>query len=109
LEFLLQPGRLPAADYPTPDNGRIHTIWSRLNFPLFYQADILFLLRVLAELDVLERPGAQEALKWLEERQQKNGRWRGSSPYRSRTWPEMGDPQETSRWVTVQAASLIGI
>lgn len=109
LEFLLQPGRLPAANYPTPDDGRIHTIWSRLNFPLFYQADVLFLLRVLAELGALDRPGAQEALAWLEEKRQKNGRWRGSSPYRSRTWSEMGDAQETSRWVTVQAASLIGI
>jgi hypothetical protein len=108
LEFLLQPGRLPAADYPVPDDGRIHTIWSRLNFPLFYQADILFILRVLAELGALERTGAQEALAWLCNKRQKNGRWRGSNPYRSRTWPETGDPQETSRWVTLQAASLIG-
>lgn len=108
LDFLLQPGRLTAADYPTPEDGRIHTIWSRLNFPLFYQADILFILRVLAELGALDRPGAQDALAWLEGKRQKNGRWRGGSPYRARTWPEMGDPQETSRWVTVQAASLIG-
>jgi hypothetical protein len=108
LEFLLQPGRLPAADYPVPDDGRIHTIWSRLNFPLFYQADILFILRVLADLNALDGPGAQAALAWLQEKRQKNGRWRGSSPYRSRTWPGMGGPEETSRWVTVQAASLTG-
>ncbi len=107
VKFLLQPGCLPAANYPVPDDGRIHLIWSRLNFPLFYQADILFILRLLAELGALERAGAEGALKWLQDRRQKNGRWRGSSPFRSRTWPEMGGPQESSRWVTLQAAELV--
>ena len=107
LDFLLASGRLIAADYPVPDGGKVHTIWSRLNFPLFYQADVLFVLRVAAGLGALDRPGAQEALVWLEERRLKNGRWRGSSPYRRRTWPQLGGPEETSRWVTLQAASLV--
>lgn len=106
LDFLLEPGRLPAADYPVPDDGRIHTMWSRLNFPLFYQVDILFILRVLADLDVLDHPGAQPALAWLESKRLKNGRWRGASPYRSRTW-SLGSPEETSRWLTLQAATLL--
>jgi hypothetical protein len=106
LEFLLAPGRLPAADYPVPDGGRIHTFWSRLNFPLFYQADVLFVLRVAGELGALDQPGAQQALAWLAGRRQKNGRWRGSSPFRRRTWPQLGGPEETNRWVTLQAAAL---
>jgi len=48
LAFLLESHSLLKADYPT--SGRVHTLWSRLNFPLLYQADILFVLRVLAEL-----------------------------------------------------------
>jgi hypothetical protein len=107
LAFLLTPGRLPAADYPVPDDGRVHAMWSRLNFPLFYQADVLFVLRVAAELGALDEPGSQEALAWLAGRRQKNGRWRGSSPFRGRTWPEMGGPEETSRWVTLQAEALM--
>jgi hypothetical protein len=107
LDFLLAPGRLPAADYPMPDGGRVHSFWSRLNFPLFYQADVLFVLRVADELGALDQPGAQEALAWLAERQQKNGRWRGSSPFRGRTWPQLGGPEETSRWVTLQAGALM--
>lgn len=106
LAFLLAAGRLPAADYPVPDGGRIHTIWSRLNFPLFYQVDILFILRVLADLGALDHPAAQPALAWLEDKRLKNGRWRGASPYRSRTWP-LGTPEETSRWLTLQAAALL--
>lgn len=107
LEFLLEAGKLPEASYPVPDNGRVHTLWSRLNFPLFYQADILFVLRVASDLEALDRPGAQEALTWLAAKQQKDGRWRGSSPFRRRTWPQMGGPEETSRWVTLQAMDLL--
>jgi hypothetical protein len=107
LEFLLAPGRLLAADYPVPDGGRVHSFWSRLNFPLFYQADVLFVLRVADELGALDQPGAQEALAWLAGRRQRNGRWRGSSPFRRRTWPQLGGPEETSRWLTLQATALM--
>jgi hypothetical protein len=109
LEFLLAPGSLPRAEYPVPDDGKVHAFWSRLNFPLFYQADVLFVLRVAHELGALDHPGAQEALAWLAGRRQKNGRWRGSSPFRRRTWPQLGGPEETGRWVTLQAAALTGI
>jgi hypothetical protein len=107
LDFLLAPGSLPGADYPVPDGGRVHSIWSRLNFPLFYQADVLFVLRVAAELGALDQPGAQDAMAWLAGRRQKNGRWRGSSPFRRRTWPQLGGTEETSRWVTLQADTLL--
>lgn len=107
LEFLLEPGRLPAADYPVPDGGRVHAFWSRLNFPLFYQADVLFVLRVAGELGALDQPGAREALSWLAGRRQRNDRWRGSSPFRRGTWPQLGGPEETSRWVTLQAEALV--
>ncbi len=107
LEFLLAPGRLPAADYPVPDGGKVHAFWSRLNFPLFYQADVLFVLRVAGELGALDQPGAKEALAWVAGRRQRNGRWRGSSPFRGRTWPQLGRPEETSRWVTLQAETLL--
>ncbi len=79
----------------------------KLNFPLFYQTDVLFALRVLDDLGALDRPGAQPALTWLAERRQKNGRWRGSSPFRQRTWRELGGREETDRWVSLQSAQLL--
>lgn len=107
IAFLLQSHRLLEANYPTPDDGKIHSLWSKLSFPLFYQADILFTLRVLAELDALNHPDVQPALAWLAQRQQQNGRWRGSSPYRQRTWREMGDREETNRWISLHAATIL--
>jgi hypothetical protein len=105
LTFLLDSFQLVKADYPTP--GNIHSHWFRLNFPLFYQADILFVLRVLAELNALNRPGAQPALEWLTNRRQANGRWTGASPYRKRTWGVTPDREETNRWVSLYATIIL--
>jgi hypothetical protein len=106
VEFVYDPAySLSAGDYPTP--GAAHKHWSRLNFPLFYQADILFALRVAADLGVLDQPRAREAVNWLVERRQANGRWRGTSPYRSNTWRDLGDRAETDRWVSLHAALVL--
>jgi len=61
IAFVLNAYHLVEADYPNP--GKIHPIWFKLSFPLYYQTDILFTLRVLAELHVLDHPGASKALK----------------------------------------------
>jgi hypothetical protein len=107
LRFLLEEHQLVEANYPVPAGGKIHSMWFSLNFPLFYQADILFVLRVLAELGALDHPGAQPALKWLRDKRFASGRWRGTSPYRGRTYQELGDREETDRWVTLHAAHVL--
>lgn len=107
LSFLLDEYSLVRANYPTWERGKVHPMWSRLNFPLFYQVDILFVLRVLAELDALDHPGAQNALEWLRSRRQVNGHWRGASPYRSRTFKTLAARGETDRWVSLHAMMVL--
>ena len=107
LDFLLDSFSLTQANYPVPDNGKVHPMWFKLNFPLFYQADILFTLRVLMELNALNHPKAAAALDWLESQRLPDGRWHGSSPFRHRTWPELGDSAETDRWVSLQSAVIL--
>jgi hypothetical protein len=107
LEFLLEEYDLRSANYPVPEDGEVHRMWPRLNFPLFYLADILFVLRVLAELGQLDHPGAAGALEWLSERRPSNGHWRSASPYRGRTWKALGDRHESDRWVSLQAALIL--
>jgi hypothetical protein len=85
----------------------VHKLWAKLSFPLFYQADVLFVLRVLGELGALGHPGVQPALEWLASQRQPNGRWRGNSPYSSRTWRISGHPQDTNRWVSLHAAIVL--
>jgi len=107
VHFLLEEHSLLQANYPTPQDGHIHEVWSRLNFPLFYQADILFVLRALADANALDRPGAQDALGWLAQRRKPDGRWSGASPFRPRTWRVIGERSETDRWVSLQAAETL--
>jgi hypothetical protein len=107
LAFLLEEYDMLRADYPTWEEGQVSLLWSRLSFPLFYQADILVVLRSLAELGRLDHPGAEPVLDWLRKRQIADGRWRGGSPFRGRTWRELGDRQETERWISLQAAWVL--
>ncbi len=103
VKFLLEKYSLVQADYPHPENGKIHSLWSHISFPLFYQADILFVLRVLKELGQINHPQVAPAKEWLKARQSSQGRWSGSSPFQSRTWSLSSDKEDTSRWVTLQA------
>lgn len=105
IAFLLEEHRLYPPDYPPVD--KVSRLWRSANFPLFYQADILFVLRVLGEWEALAHPGAQTALDWLEARRGRTGRWRGASPYRRRTWPAVGDREETDRWATLHAMMVL--
>lgn len=107
LRFLLSSFNLLEADYPSSDRGRVSPLWFKLSFPLFYQVDILFTLRVLGELEALDHPGARAALDWLEGRRGRDGRWHGTSPFRSRTWRQLGDREETDRWVSLHAARAL--
>ncbi len=107
ISFLLEEHRLEKANYPVPKGGSVHSLWFRLNFPLFYQADILFVLRVLADLGKHDHPGAGPALEWLRDKRSSTGRCRGASPFRSRTYKELGDRQETDRWASLHTAIVL--
>jgi hypothetical protein len=107
IRFLLEEHELSAADYPCRPKTRVNPMWFKLSFPLFYHADILFTLRVLDELNALDHRGARKALDWLEAERRPDGRWKGTSPFRTRTWREMGTPAETDRWVTLQVLRIL--
>jgi len=62
---------------------------------------------VLSEWDTLDHPGASNALDWLEAQRLENGHWRGVSPYRQRTWRVFGGNEETMRWATLHAATVL--
>ncbi|MGD1995285.1 MAG: hypothetical protein PVH62_00780 [Anaerolineae bacterium] len=92
--------------YPTPT--RRHRLWDWLSFPLFYQADVLFILEVLADLGRLSRESTfGEAVKWLEEHRRNDGRWNGRSPYRQRMWAPLEKSGRPSKWVTWKALYVL--
>jgi hypothetical protein len=105
LKFMLEDYDLLTADYPHIE--KVHPTWSKLSFPLFYQADIPFVMRVAKELDALDRPQAVRGLEWLETQRGKNGTWNGGSPYQKRTWPILARGDTVNRWITLQAMRVL--
>jgi hypothetical protein len=98
--------KLREGNYPTAT--RRHSLWARLNFPLFYQADVLFILRVLADLGRLEeKPTFHRAVAWLESRARNDGRWNGVSPYRRRMWVPLEPSGRPSKWATWQVLYIL--
>jgi hypothetical protein len=100
VEFLLS-YRMEHGAYPA--DGRRSHLWRQLSFPLFYQADVLFVLRAIDAAGAIDDPRAQPALAWLLARQDERGRWGGRAPYADR----MPSRVDASKWVTLQVATLL--
>ena len=96
LSYKLERGRYPTATEPS-------YLWRQLSFPLFYQADVLFVLRAIDAAGELEDPRAQPAIAWLLSRQDERGRWAGRAPYADR----MASRVDASKWVTLQVLTLL--
>lgn len=104
IRFFLEEYDLLKANFP-PRN-RKHPLWNKLSFPLYYQADKLFVLRILKELRALDHPRAQEALTWLLSKQTNAGIWRGGSPFKS-SWPFLAGADGVERWITLQVLEVL--
>ena len=100
VEFLFS-YKVERGSYPAP-YGQSH-LWRQLSFPLFYQADVLFVLRAIDAAGAIDDERAQPALAWLLARQDARGRWGGRAPYADR----MPSRIDASKWVTLQAATIL--
>ncbi|MBI2323420.1 MAG: hypothetical protein HYU87_00420 [Chloroflexi bacterium] len=96
LSFKVDRGAYPTATTPS-------YLWRQVSFPLFYQADVLFVLRALDAADALDDPRAQSSIAWLLARQDERGRWGGRAPYTDR----MPSRIDASKWVTLHAITLL--
>ncbi len=96
LSYKLERGRYPTATEPS-------YLWRQLSFPLFYQADVLFVLRAIDAAGAIDDTRAQNALAWLLSRQDERGRWAGRAPYADR----MPSKVDASKWVTLQVVTLL--
>jgi hypothetical protein len=100
VEFLLS-YKIERGAYPTDTSPSY--LWRQLSFPLFYQADVLFVLRALDAAGAIEDQRAQPAIGWLLARQDSRGRWTGRAPYAAR----MPSRVDASKWITLQACTIL--
>lgn len=106
-EFLLS--RDPArADYPMGwGNTRPSSSWFKLGFPSGYVADVLQVLEALSALGRARDERLGEALDWLVDKQDADGRWLNRYAYNGKTWVDIEKQGTPSKWVTLRACTVL--
>jgi len=91
-----------------PGDPPRHRLWDRLTLPLFYQADVRFIPRTLADLEYLDTvPNASDAPLWLETKGRGNSQWNGSCPHTKRIWTQLESHRRPSKWTTWQSPYVL--
>lgn len=106
IRFLLS--RDPAvADYPTADNTKPNRSWFRFGYPVFYVTDVLQNLEVLVRLGCGGDPRLRSALELVLDKQDELGRWKMAYSYNGKTWVDIEQKGEPSKWVTLRALRVL--
>lgn len=102
LDFLLStdPAR---ADYPMGYATKPSQSWFRFGFPLFYVTDVLQNLEVLTSFGLGPDPRLSAAMDLVASKQDDQGRWKMEYTYNGKTWVDIEEKGEPSKWVTLRA------
>jgi hypothetical protein len=97
-----------AADYPMGwGNTRPNRSWFKLGFPSGYVTDVLQNLEVLCELGHARDPRLEQAIRWLLRKQDHMGRWTNDYAYPGKTWVDIEQQGQPSKWVTLRACRVL--
>jgi hypothetical protein len=103
-EFLLS--RDPAvADYPYSE--RVSSSWFKFGFPLSYWSDVLEVAAVLAQLGYGHDPRLSNALDYILNKQDSQGRWRLENTLNNRMWVSIERRGRPSKWITLRALQML--
>ncbi|MGB3905899.1 MAG: nitrogen fixation protein NifH [Anaerolineae bacterium] len=106
LEFLLS--RDPAvADYPMGYSTKPSRSWFRFGFPVFYVTDVLQNLEVLTSLGYGSDPRLAAAMDLVLGKQDERGRWKMEYTYNGKTWVDVEEKGQPSKWVTLRALRVL--
>lgn len=106
LEFLLSHD--PAvADYPFGYGNKPSSSWFKFGYPIGYVTDVLQNLEVLAALGKAQDTRLARALELIEKKQDDKGRWRLEYSYNGKTWVDIEEKGQPSKWVTLRALRVL--
>lgn len=106
IAFLL--GRDPAvADYPTAQDTKPSRSWFRFGFPLFYVTDVLQNLEALSRLGFGSDARLASAIDLVLGKQDQDGRWKMEYTYNGKTWVDIEEKGQPSKWVTLRALRVL--
>ena len=104
VEFLFS--RDPAAaDYPFTE--RVSSTWFKLGFPLSYWSDVLETTAVLAALGYGRDPRLANAIQFILDKQDAQGRWKLHNGLNGKMWIDIEKRGKPSKWVTLRALRVL--
>jgi hypothetical protein len=105
-EFLLS-GNPVEANYPQWAGGKPNRSWFQFGYPIGYVTDVLQNLTALAALGCAadERVAAGKA--YILSKQDVQGRWKMEYTYNGKTWVDVEQKGEPSKWITFRALSFL--
>lgn len=106
VELLLAVDPLTAA-YPTREDKPPSRNWWKFGFPVFYITDLLQNVEALVRLGYGADPRLANALTYIREKQDADGRWALDYAYPGKTWVDFGEKRQPNKWVTLRALRVL--
>jgi hypothetical protein len=97
------------ASYPSPTGGKPSPNWWKFGFPVFYITDILQTVEVLSALGFGEDRRLESAVRLIEGKRNKEGKWLLEYDYSGKCWVNYGAKGKPNKWVTLRALRGLGI
>ncbi len=96
------------AAYPTADrDSKPSGAWFQLGFPSAYVTDVLQNLEALTELGRGHDPRLANAVAWLLDQRDADGRWHNRHAYNGKTTVPFERQGAPSKWVTARACAVL--
>ncbi len=95
------------ANYPSGWNAKPSQNWWKFGFPVFYVTDILQIGEALTRLGLGNDPRFMNALAYIQDKQDSQGRWLLEYDYAGKTWGNFGEKKQPSKWVTLRALRVL--
>ena len=106
VDFLLSTD--PAtADYPMGYSEKPNRSWFHFGYPIAYATDVLQNLEVLTALGYGRDPRLANALDLLLSKSDDQGRWKMEYSYNGKTWVNIEEKGQPSKWVTLRALRVL--
>jgi hypothetical protein len=106
-DFFLNIDPVTAA-YPTGYGNKPSSNWWKFGFPVFYITDLLQIVEALVALGHRQDPRLKNALAYIRDKQDDQGRWPLEYDYSGKTWVDFGSKKAPNKWVTIRAARALG-
>jgi hypothetical protein len=100
LMFSVDPS---TAGYPAGYSDKPSRSWFQFGFPVFYVTDILQIAEVLGEAGYGGDPRLDNTYDLILEKRDPGGRWKMEYTYQGKTWADVEQKKQPSKWVTLRA------